>query len=147
MSNYDCTEDVEMHIGYVNHFLKPIIFELMKRGENHDASKLQEPEKSMYDEFTPRLKELEFGSEEYKASLKDMGKALDHHYQENRHHPEHWSNGINDMTLVDLVEMVCDWKAASFLKGEDVNMEYLSKRFGISDQLQSIILSTLKEME
>ena len=39
--------------------------------------------------------------------------AIDHHYANNRHHPEHWPNGINDMTLMDLIEMLADWKAAT----------------------------------
>lgn len=34
------------------------------------------------------------------------------HYQEERHHPEHYSN-CNDMTIEDLAEMICDWHAMS----------------------------------
>lgn len=145
MEKYDCTKDVNLHVHYVRRYLNRVILELvMERVQNHDASKLQEPEKSMFDEFTPRLKEVEFGSDEYKAALADMGEALRHHYENNRHHPEHFDNGVNDMTLVDVIEMVCDWNAAAFLKGQDVNLAHLSERFGLSPQLAGIIANTLR---
>jgi hypothetical protein len=144
---YDSTKDVELHKRLVSRYLNKVILELaMERSPRHDASKLEEPEKSMFDEFIPKLKETEFGSDEYKAALVDMGQALQHHYQANRHHPEHFDNGINDMTLVDVIEMICDWNAAAFMKGVDVNLDYLSKRFGITDQLRHIILNTIKEL-
>ena len=45
--------------------------------------KLKEPEKSMFDVWTPKLKEFKFGSEEYKQALDSMGEALKHHYENN----------------------------------------------------------------
>jgi hypothetical protein len=148
MSNtYDCTEDVNLHIRLVRRYLNKVTLELaIERIQNHDASKLQFPEKAMYDEFTPRLKEVEFGSLEYKKALLDMGQALQHHYQHNRHHPEHFDNGVNGMTLIDLIEMVCDWNAAAFANGKTVDLEYQAKRFGISAQLAEIIYNTLREL-
>lgn len=143
MSDYDCTKDVELHRWAVAHYLKCFFFALPKIIDAHDASKLQEPEKPMFDEWTPRLRELEFGSDEYKAALSKMGEALKHHYENNRHHPEHFENGVNGMNLLDVIEMVCDWRAAADFKGQDVNMEYLTKRFGLSEQLVSIIGNTL----
>ena len=41
-----------------------------------------------------------------------MRSAIDHHVTTNRHHPEFHSNP-NDMTDVDLIEMVCNWTAMS----------------------------------
>ena len=54
-----------------------------------------------------------YESDEYKQVLKEIEEAVQHHYQVNRHHPEHFENGINGMNLIDLIEMVCDWVAAS----------------------------------
>ena len=79
-----------------------------------------------------------------------MKPALDHHYARNRHHPEHWpTNGIRDMSLVDLIEMFCDWKAAterhadgSLLKSIETN----KKRFGYGDELEHIFLRTAIEL-
>jgi hypothetical protein len=124
--------------------MKIAILELVNRSDKHDESKLQEPEKAMFDKFTPLLKETVFGSDEYKAALVDMGEALKHHYAANSHHPEHFENGVNGMTLVDLVEMVCDWNAAAFMKGEVPNLDYLANRFDLTDQLKAIITNTLE---
>lgn len=33
---------------------------------------------------------------------------LDHHYQNNDHHPEHFELGINGMNLLQLLEMLAD---------------------------------------
>lgn len=146
MNKYDCTDDVKEHMMQVGYHITGFIIELENRIHRHDNSKLEEPEKSMYDEYTPRLKELEFGSDEYKASLENMGSALKHHYENNRHHPEHFKNGIDEMNLVDIIEMVCDWIAAAKAKGGNENpidMDYLSERFHIDAQLRSIIINSL----
>lgn len=143
MDKYDCTNDVKEHITQVQYCLVGMSIELEKRIRYHDASKLEEPEKSMFDEFTPKLKEFEFGSDEYNTALSEMGDALKHHYDNNRHHPEHFQNGISGMTLIDLLEMVCDWIAAAKAKQVPIDMNYLSKRFGIGDQLVAIIINTL----
>lgn len=146
---YDSEKDTREHMRNVEHFMKEVFFNIMERMKNHDASKLQEPEKSMYDEFTPKLRDMTYGSEEYKKCLQDMGAALQHHYQNNSHHPEHYPDGINGMSLLDLIEMFCDWQAAS-LRHADGNftksLEINAKRFGITDQLHKIFVNTAKEL-
>src|SRR3990172_12749776 len=109
---YDSRSDTYEHIHNVQTFIEMYIEHLLWRMTKHDNSKLQEPEKSMYDEFTPKLRGMTYGSDEYKECLKQMGGALKHHYENNSHHPEHFPNGINGMTLLDLIEMLADWKAA-----------------------------------
>jgi len=148
MTKYDSTQDTKNHIRDVEHFLKDCFFDLINRMRNHDASKLEEPEKSMYDEFTPKLKAMTYGSNEYKASLKEMGVALKHHYENNSHHPEHFENGINGMNLMDLLEMLADWQAAC-LRHDDgdirKSLEINKKRFGISDQLAEILQNSIND--
>ena len=147
MSEYDSREDTIEHIRKVRVLFESVIHELEVRYFMHDTSKLENPEKAVFDEVTPRLKTLTYGSPEYKASLTDMGEALTHHYANNRHHPEHYKNGINDMSLIDIIEMLCDWKAATerhadgdIIKSLDIN----KKRFNISDQLQGILVNTVE---
>jgi hypothetical protein len=146
---YDSTDDIRTHIRNVWGRIEQIKGRIQERQAAHDMSKLQEPEKSLYDEFTPLLRDLTYGSEEYKETLKAMGPALQHHYEVNSHHPEHFDNGINGMTLVDLVEMLADWKAAG-MRHADGNMqqslEVNRKRFAISDQLYEILQNTVKEL-
>lgn len=146
---YDSFEDTIRHVEAVRWRLAQVRRALFERGDAHDKSKFFSPEKEVFDEVTPKLKSLTYGSDEYKAALVEMGPALQHHYANNSHHPEHWANGIDDMSLLDAVEMICDWKAASerhadgdMLKSLEINRE----RFRISDQLYAILRNTVIEL-
>ncbi len=146
---YDSSLDTFNHIRDVQELLAHFAIELTVRGINHDDSKLHEPEKQLFDEYTPKLKNCTYGSDEYKQYLKEMQVALDHHYAENSHHPEHYENGINDMDLLDIVEMLCDWKAATKRHGDgDIlrSIEINAGRFGIDSQLKQILLNTIRQM-
>jgi len=142
---YDSTVDVMEHKERVEYWIRNFISQLKGRSKVHDDSKLREPEKAMFDIWVPELKRREFGSDEYKQALVEMGEGLKHHYDSNRHHPEHYENGINGMTIMDLVEMLCDWMAAAQAKKSRIDLSYLAERFGISDQLVEIIANTLRE--
>ena len=142
---YDSRPDTIAHAARVQDLLQPVITELGWRADTHDQSKLGEPEKSMFDRVTTRLKTLTYGSDEYKAALADMGEGLKHHYAHNRHHPEHFEAGIDDMTLVDLLEMLADWKAATE-RHDDGDLAHSlvvqRRRFAISSQLLQILENT-----
>jgi len=144
---YDCTTDVMKHRGKVEYWMRDLIQQLTDRARVHDDSKLREPEKSIFDTWTPNLKRVQFGSDEYKQALSAMGEGLKHHYEHNRHHPEHYPNGLNGMTIVDLIEMFCDWIAAAEEKKTGIDIAYLSERFGINSQLVAVFANTLREMD
>src|SRR5690554_4298387 len=112
-NKYDSTEATVLHQCRVGTLLCNAADELIRRSEVHDASKLCSPEKELFDEYTPKLAGCNYGSDEYKGFLKGLKVALDHHYANNSHHPEHYENGINGFDLFDLIEMFFDWKAAS----------------------------------
>lgn len=146
---YDSKLDTQTHIIKVMSFVDDFEGELCLRSRFHDRSKLEDPEKAIFDVVTPRLKKLTYGTEEYKKSLAEMGPALQHHYENNRHHPEHHKNGINDMSLIDIVEMLMDWKAASerHVNGDIFrSIELNQERFNMSDQLKDILVNTAKAM-
>lgn len=135
------------HIEVVMQLLATMQHEIAKRMFSHDRSKLQSPEMEMFEQFTDRLAGLTYGSEEYKACLDEMMQsALGHHYEHNRHHPEFFSNGIDGMNLIDVLEMLCDWKAAT-LRHNDGNIyksiEHNAQRFNLSPQLVQILLNTV----
>lgn len=146
---YDSAQDTITHIENVRAFLGIVVVALRARAKVHDESKLEEPEKSSFDVFTPRLKGLTYGSDEYRACLREMKPALEHHYANNTHHPEHWPNGINDMSLLDVIEMLADWKAATLRHADGSLSQSLGinrQRFGISDQLAQILQNTINEL-
>lgn len=147
---YDSAGDTLDHISKVGINLANFVCVLAACVGVHDRSKLESPEKEIFDKFTPKLRNTIYGSDEYKQYLKDMGTALQHHYKNNRHHPEHFENGINGMTLMDIVEMFCDWQAAiqRHADGSLMNsLKHNKERFRISDQLHNILCNTAKELE
>jgi hypothetical protein len=138
------------HIQNVRNLINLAIRELLHRAEIHDQSKLGDIERQTFVEFTPKLKASTYGSEEYHGFLKAMKPALDNHYACNRHHPEHFGEaGILGMSLIDLLEMLLDWKASS---GRHSNgniwrsIEINQKRFGYSDELKGILQNTIRDL-
>jgi hypothetical protein len=126
--------------------LEEAIGDLYHRAAVHDMSKLEEPELAVFDEFTPKLNQSEYGSDEYKKNLVAMGKGLRHHYDVNRHHPEHWSNGVYDMNLIDLIEMLADWKAAA-LRNEntlDNSITQNAERFRYDERFEDLLRNTAR---
>jgi len=144
---YDCTDDVMEHKRKVEYWLRDIANQISGRAKAHDDSKLKEPEKAIFDQWTPNLEQVEFGSEEYHRALEAMGQGLEHHYHNNRHHPEHFQDGVEGMTLVDLIEMFCDWLAAAEKKKTHVDLDYLQQRFGLSNQLVKVLYNTLEDID
>ena len=147
MSDFDSRPDTIEHALRVRQLLVPLIEELDDRSREHDASKTQPPELAYFDEYTPKLRHSTYGSPEYREFLVQMQGGLEHHYANNRHHPEHHEDGIDGMTLIDLVEMLADWKAATE-RHEDGDLARSLKinkdRFEMSDQLVSILESTAR---
>lgn len=137
--------ETKQHIANVQIFINKVQEALASRAVNHDLSKLSDPELPLFTEVTHKLAGCTYNSDEYKEFLKKLKPALDHHYAKNKHHPEHYANGINDMTLIDLIEMFCDWKAAT-LRHNDGNLlksiEINTKRFNIDKQLAQILTNT-----
>lgn len=147
MTTAECQLDTIKHIENVRRFIKLITDKLTIRAIDHDRPKLESPEVEVFTEYTPKLASSTYGSPEYNEFLKEMNVALEHHYAHCRHHPEHFSNGINDMNLVDIVEMICDWKAASMRQNSGNllrSIEINAKRFGCDAQLKQILINTAK---
>lgn len=147
----DSTADTREHIGKVQARLHECTNNLIVRAERHDASKLREPEKSAYDALMlfKSTHDMVYGSADYAEGLKILGPALDHHYQVNDHHPQHTPNGIAGMSLLGLVEMLADWKAAGerYKDGSITqSLAHNKERFGLSDQLFAILENTVKEL-
>ncbi len=119
---------------------------LLYRGIVHDSSKFCWFEIKGYSQSLHKLKKTTYGSKKYKGLLEELKPVIQHHYKHNRHHPEFHKKGIEDMTLVDVVEMFIDWKVAcrkhadgNLSKSLDVN----KKRFKISDQFIKIMRNSI----
>lgn len=145
---YDSRPETLVHSQRVGELIIQMVKDALDRATCHDRSKTLSPEVEAFDEYTPKLKNTVYGSDEYKSYLQGMGDALQHHYKSNRHHPEHFIHGIDQMTLIDLIEMLADWKAATerHSSGDlDKSLEINQGRFEMSDQLTAILRNTARE--
>ena len=148
MSIHDSTKDTINHIAKVEGYLSLCADLLRIRATHHDASKLEEPELSGYAGLSDALKGLTYGTPEYRAAFAPFKEIIKHHYQYNSHHPEHWPDGVACMSLLDVVEMICDWKAANE-RGNNSFSESITisvQRFGVNEQLASILKNTAREL-
>lgn len=86
--------------------------QLSQRAQVHDASKFGPEERIPYIWLTEYYRSKRDSDPfEYPTGMKArVREAIRHHMSVNRHHPEFHSDP-NEMTKVDLIEMVCDWTA------------------------------------
>lgn len=120
--------------------------EIIKRAEEHDDSKLKPPEINWLIEMDKEPK-VEYGTPEYFEKIKKWDKFFKHHYKNNNHHPAHYNEqGVYGMTIVDLVEMMCD--VISYIK--ELHVYQASKiikeqkeRFDMDEGIAQILINTL----
>jgi hypothetical protein len=140
--------DTREHIARVQVNIDQAVENLAERAIAHDLSKLEEPELSGYEGLSQALKGLTYGTPEHRAAFAPYKEIIQHHYASNRHHPEHWQMGVTDMSLLDIIEMLADWKAANDRNGGDFghSIQVSVNRFRISEQLHAILINTAKEL-
>ena len=110
---------IHNHIFYVQNAIKQFTNELDRRALLHDESKFREDELKGYLRFEDMPEGLEYGSTKYKAAMSKImenNDCFDLHSKRNSHHPE-FHNKPADMTLLDIIEMVCDWRGAHIAYG------------------------------
>lgn len=137
------------HKNRVADLLLQVNTELQHRAIHHDDSKFSNEEFPYFVEETLNLKNLTYGSDEYNQALARLKPALDHHYANNNHHPEFHLEGIYGMTLIDLIEMLADWKAATE-RHKDGNLtksiDNNGHRFGYDDVIRDLLYNTAMEL-
>jgi hypothetical protein len=139
---------VSEHICRVQKWMAFAITGLLARSNTHDRSKYS-PEEIGLVVGKPAFDKYEYMSKEERAALEAVKESLTHHYAHNSHHPEHYPDGVSGMTLFDLIEMVCDWKAAGEMSpnGSFANsIQYNRERFNLSPEMVKILENTGREM-
>jgi hypothetical protein len=147
---YDSLKDLDAHQANFKKIMARVMSELKERTNKHDESKRESPELECYNKYIPKLQEVEYNSDEYKELKQEMlDNGLQHHFDNNRHHIEHFEDGILGMDLIDLIECLVDWVAASmrssspFEKGLEANKD----SFNIPDPIYKIFENTLPLIE
>jgi len=126
------------HKWHVHRFIWKTCVALLKRSFVHDLSKFSSAEAELFADVTAQLSNTSYGSDDYYKQLKRLKPALDHHYQHNTHHPEHFEGGLPEMEILDVIEMLCDWKAASLRHNDgdvESSIEHNKSRFGYTEGL------------
>ena len=138
------------HISGVCKNLAVMRADLEKRGISHDRSKLTSAEFDGFVSVRPKLKKSNYGSPEYRECIDAIETTVAHHYRHNRHHPEFHDNGFPDMNLLDILEMLADWKEAS---GRNPNLSFADSlprafaKYSIPDNMQKHIMATLEYLD
>ena len=137
------------HKLWVSFYITKFCFKLIKRSLFHDFGKYRNKEAKFFAKTIFKLKSSTYGSDEYTALLKEIEPAIKHHYSKNKHHPEFHKNGFSDMSIIDKLEMICDWKAAT-KRHHDGNInksiEINQKRFNYTDKDKELLISITKEL-
>ena len=93
--------------------------ELLTRAEQHDASKFSTEEYIPYVWLTEyhRCRRADEPFEYPEGIRAQVREAINHHVTTNRHHAEYHADP-NDMTDIDIIEMICDWTAMEHEYGD-----------------------------
>lgn len=132
------------HKWLVLKYLTKVSVTLLYRGIIHDMSKYYSDEAAGF-ASARRTDHLPYGHPECQAAGQEIKETIMLHKSRNRHHPEYHERRLNGMTLIDIVEMYCDWKAATQKNANpDLNhsINVNKDRYGISDQLKEIMCNT-----
>jgi len=141
-----------LHKVWVMWYCLKFSAKLLKRAVLHDLSKYSDVETEGFVRIIHNLKSSTYGSDSYEKMLAGddiVRKGTAHHYTINRHHPEHFLEGLDDlatlrngMNLLDVVEMFCDWRAAvKRHKNGDIerSIEVNRKRFDLAPETVVIL--------
>ncbi|TWT92075.1 DUF5662 family protein [Stieleria varia] len=128
--------------------------DLEERARTHDASKFGPDERDAYIWLTEFHRCRVSGEPfEYPEGMEQRVRAaVDHHVSTNRHHPEFHSDP-NNMTDVDLIEMVCDWTAMSQEFGQDGGSargwadKTIGQKFMFCDERRDFIYRTIDQLD
>ena len=130
------------HIDLVMRLLASAQIELMKRAVTHDRTKLTTPEREMFAEMRTNLRDITYGSPEYKENLKKMlGKALEHHYEHNRHHPEFFESQEEESGEDYDYKKFVDW-----IVGKDADSDDILEQAEQTSSINKMNLFDLLEM-
>lgn len=109
----------------------------------HDNSKFHDDEWDAYRKHFYPLDETE-----KKESEADFNAAWKHHYETNMHHWDFWyhANLVDDMTLMYVLEMCCDWIAMSIKFGGDALSWYEKekKKIHLGKAQEEFVIRLLK---
>lgn len=143
------------HVTELRSALLRVQQDLEARAVRHDVSKFSPEEFPGFARINSTARKHPYGSEEYRAAIRAEKDTVDRHQRGNSHHPEYhearvredlrrttsespgpglkWVvpveiEGVDVMPWLDVIEMVCDWWAATQTYGTTPWKEVLEKQ-------------------
>ena len=136
------------HVLRVQTRMAEVLSDIARRMVVHDQSKYSDIELPLI-VGKATLNAVPYGTDEYKVALGKVEDSLVGHYFNNSHHPEHFADdGIGAMSLLDLLEMLCDWKAAGEQNGGSIkeSLRINVERYNISPELTKVLRRTIQDL-
>lgn len=134
--------ETKKHIEQVQQCLKDICSKLQLRSYDHDMSRYRRPGSLKFREVYSELKETEGNDEIHLSILEKLRILREKYFKTCRYCPESHDNNVSEMNLVDLLELLSDWKAdSSDLKKTIIENQ---KKYKYTDELMNVLLNTAK---
>lgn len=134
------------HKARVAELLSDVSGEIRQRAIVHDNSKVEGDALTGFGDANIDIRTVKYGGAMYEKAEDELHALKQAHYKQSRHHPEFYTAGIGDMGLLDLIEMLADWKAANervLDNGKFVDsMEYNRDKFCIPASLMTVLFQT-----
>ncbi len=146
MEGNSTRDSIINHRRAVQRWMQQFAITLLRRAENHDNSKLKSPEFELWEQMDSEPK-YAYGTKEYFEKMDRYRPLFELHWKNNRHHPEHFERSYDDIDLIDILEMICDWLSykdnLTYTQASElVSMQ--CERYNFSEELRELILNTLK---
>lgn len=141
--------EILRHNGIVSHLLRQLARKLEERADLHDNSKFNWDELEGFIEFKALARVHPFGTEAYYQAQEKYKPAIDLHMSRNPHHPEYYGGDLNKMSLIDFMEMICDWTGATITYARlnfEEGLEVQKQEFDIQPHHLYLIRLIAKEL-
>ena len=143
-------QSIYEHQQKVASVMRQVIHELVTRALTHDASKFTTQELrdnlvTLPDKWELQTKGHGYHSPEQEQHRARFAAEIARHRKANRHHPEYHVNGVNDMDLIDLIEMLCDWYVSA--SDIDQSIRENSQDYEIPPHISRILENTASKLK
>lgn len=150
MSSDETKQYIKNHIKNVRKGMRELAGIIVSRSDEHDASKLEDPELSGYIQMDQEPR-YQYGTKEYKEKMQRYSWLFKQHWRVNRHHPEYFKDlgGFESQAnLIDVIEMLCDWlsykNGLTYLEATKL-VSQQCKRFHFSETMEDLLMNTLRD--
>lgn len=130
--------------------IRQVIQELIARALTHDASKFTTQELkdnlvTLPDKWGLLAEGHGYHSPEQEQHRARFTAEIARHRKAHRHHPEYHADGVNDMDLIDLIEMICDWYVSA--PDIDQSIRKNSEDYEIDPHISRILENTASKLK